>query len=381
MNTPDTLSFWERDRFFSDIDITIIGSGIVGLSAALSLREKFPAAHILIVERGALPEGASTRNAGFACFGSISELLEDLKTHSEEDLLKLVELRYRGLKLLRKRVGDAQMDYVTTGGYEIFKPDKKFFFQECADKMSYFNHLLAPIIGKKNIFRLVDNQFGLQNISPKIIYNTVEGQIDTGKMIHRLLYLAQTKKIQQLNGLNISKIHDDNQKVTLTTSNGWSFQSRQVIVATNGFARHLLPQLHVEPKRNQVLMTMPIPNLKVKGCFHYNKGYFYFRNVGNRILIGGGRHLDPEAEATDSFGATSIIQNKLLSLLTEIVLPKQTFTISDTWSGILGVGNEKKPIIQKISPNVVVGVRMAGMGVAIGSAVGQSIATLMKEEF
>jgi gamma-glutamylputrescine oxidase len=377
MNTPDTLSFWERDRFFSSIDVTVIGSGIVGLSAALSVRDNQPNARILVVERGTLPEGASTRNAGFVCFGSIGELLDDLKTHTEDDLLKLVELRYRGLKLLRKRIGDAKMDYAPNGGYEIFKPEDKLFFQECADNINYFNRLLSPVIGKKNIFRLAQNDFGLKNIMPQLIHNTAEGQIDTGKMIEGLLLTAQNKKIQQLNGLSVTRISDESTGVTLTTSNGWAFSSQKVIVATNGFARTLLPHLNVEPKRNQVIMTAPIDGLKLKGCFHFENGYFYFRNVGTRILIGGGRHLDPENESTDQFGTTEFIQNKLIALLHDMVLPQQKFLISDTWSGILGVGKEKKPIIQKISPNVVVAVRMAGMGVAIGSAVGESAANLI----
>jgi hypothetical protein len=37
----------------------------------------------------------------------------------------------------------------------------------------------------------------------------------------------------------------------------------------------------------------------------------------------------------------------------------------------MGVGTEKKPIIKKISPNIVCAVRMGGMGVAIGSLVGK----------
>ena len=76
MNQPTTLSFWERDSFFNDIDVVIIGSGIVGLSTALSLRERDATLRIAIIERGAMPTGASTRNAGFACFGSITELLD-----------------------------------------------------------------------------------------------------------------------------------------------------------------------------------------------------------------------------------------------------------------------------------------------------------------
>ena len=134
----------------------------------------------------------------------------------------------------------------------------------------------------------------------------------------------------------------------------------------------------VQPARNQVLITEPIPNLLVKGCFHYDRGYFYFRNIDNRILLGGGRHLDKAGEATDTFGLTSFIQKALLDLLENVILPNQKVEIATTWSGILGVGDEKKPIIKRISPNVVVSVRMGGMGVAIGSLVGEEGANLLQ---
>ncbi|MFZ4545731.1 MAG: FAD-dependent oxidoreductase, partial [Saprospiraceae bacterium] len=70
------LSYWEYESFFKDMDVAILGSGIVGLSAAISLKEKNPMLKVALIERSFLPYGASTRNAGFACFGSISELLE-----------------------------------------------------------------------------------------------------------------------------------------------------------------------------------------------------------------------------------------------------------------------------------------------------------------
>ena len=65
-----------------------------------------------------------------------------------------------------------------------------------------------------------------------------------------------------------------------------------LIVCTNAFTKQLIPELDVIPFRNQVLITKKIQDLKLKGCFHYNKGYVYFRNVGNRILLGGFRNLD-----------------------------------------------------------------------------------------
>jgi gamma-glutamylputrescine oxidase len=225
---------------------------------------------------------------------------------------------------------------------------------------------------------LAKTDFGFQNVLPTLIHNTAEGQIDTGKMMISLLTLARERGVRFFNGLKINHINDDgNKAVELITSEGWAFAARKVIVATNGFARKLLPELEVTAARNQVLVTKPLPNLKIKGCFHYDKGYFYFRNIGNRLLLGGGRNLDCENEATDSFGATDMIQSALNQLLTTTILPNEAVEIDATWSGILGIGPIKKPIIERISPNVIVAVRMGGMGVAIGSLVGDDAAGLL----
>ena len=73
------LSFWEKSAYFEKIDFLIVGSGIVGMSTALFLRKKYAHAKIVIIERGYLPTGASSKNAGFTCFGSPTELYDDLK--------------------------------------------------------------------------------------------------------------------------------------------------------------------------------------------------------------------------------------------------------------------------------------------------------------
>jgi len=91
------LSYWEKDVYFDKIDVVIIGSGIVGLTAALRLKQKESKLKIVVLERGLFPDGASNRNAGFACFGSPSELLEDLQTHTEEinEIKGMVFIRFK----------------------------------------------------------------------------------------------------------------------------------------------------------------------------------------------------------------------------------------------------------------------------------------------
>jgi len=59
-------SVWENESFFSPRDIIIIGSGFTGLWSAYYLKKANPDKSILILERGMIPCGASSRNAGFA---------------------------------------------------------------------------------------------------------------------------------------------------------------------------------------------------------------------------------------------------------------------------------------------------------------------------
>jgi hypothetical protein len=43
----------------------------------------------------------------------------------------------------------------------------------------------------------------------------------------------------------------------------------------------------------------------------------------------------------------------------------------------MGIGNSKSPIVSQLSDNVYCGVRLGGMGVAIGSLIGTELADLI----
>jgi glycine/D-amino acid oxidase-like deaminating enzyme len=195
-------------------------------------------------------------------------------------------------------------------------------------------------------------------------------------MMKNLLELARRMGVEILNTIEVNKIRDLETKVELHCNQG-VFTANKVVVATNGFASQLLQLKDVKPARAQVLITKPIEGLKIKGAFHYQQGYYYFRNIDNRILLGGGRNLDFEGEATFGQGTTPLIQDELEKLLKTVILPDTNFEIDRRWSGIMGVGNEKKPIIRPVSTNVLAAVRMGGMGVAIGSLVGEKAAQML----
>lgn len=370
------LSFWERESWLTDVDYTIVGSGIVGLTCALRLRENHPTSKILILERGLLPNGASTKNAGFACFGSISEILDDLKTHSEAEVVALIKQRVDGISRLRKLLEDKTINYQEYGGYELFTQADGELYRVCVEAIPRINKLLFPIFNRE-VYRVREDEFGFKNIQPKVIFNACEGQIDTGMMMQALLTLAQSKGIQILNNTTV-KAYAENASAVEVVTDHLQFKTKKLLIATNGFARELgLEQ--VKPARAQVLVTNPIPSLNIKGTFHLDKGYYYFRNINNRILFGGGRNLDFQAEETTEMSQTALVQNELERLLREVILPNTPFTIDHRWSGIMGVGSQKKPIVQQLSDHTYCGVRLGGMGVAIGSTVGKELADLLSD--
>ena len=364
------LSYWERKTWLNNVDYAVVGSGIVGLSTALHLKTKQPNAKIVILEKGLFPQGASTKNAGFACFGSLSEILKDLESHTESEVLELVSQRHRGLQLLRSTLGDKALSYQQLGGYELFLKKDQRLFDTCLQNMKEVNSLLKPIF-KADVCTSVSNHFNFSRIQNQYIRNQFEGQIDTGKMMQALIRRVQELGVIILNNTKVETYLEHSDKVSIQTSH-FEFSAQKLIFTTNGFAKQLI-NVDVQPARAQVLITKPLKNLQIKGAFHLDCGYYYFRNIDNRILFGGGRNLDIKGETTTELAQTQTIQQSLETLLKHTILPEIDFEIEHRWSGIMGVGSQKKPIVKQLSEHVYCGVRMGGMGVAIGSLIGKEV--------
>ena len=366
------LSYWEQQSFFGPADVAVIGAGLVGLTAALYLKERRPGWRVVVLERGALPAGASTKNAGFACFGSVSELMEQ---EQRGDLQAVVAARWDGLRRLRELLGDAALDYRPVGGYELFRAGAdNALAADCLARMAHFNALLAPIIGPAAIFRSapdVARRAGLGGIQT-VIENTQEGSLDAGRMMRTLLARAWAADVPVLTGCAVTALETPAAgPVRLHLANGIALEADQALLATNAFATELLPALPVVPGRGQVLVTEPLPGRCLPGTFHYDHGYTYFRQLpDHRILLGGGRHLNFAAETTTAPGLTAPVQEYLENLLCEVITPGLRPRIDYRWSGVMGFGPALAPVLDWVQPGVLAAVRCNGMGVALGAGLG-----------
>ena len=370
----DQLSYWEKTTYFEGFDAVIIGAGIVGLSTAIAIKKRQPNWRILILEKGYLPSGASTKNAGFACFGSPSELFDDLKNNSENQVWDTFNLRYEGLKTLFQLIDPEKIDYLPCGSYDLIKLNEE---EINPDFINYLNSESKKITNKDNTFLIENNpgkKFGFNGIKCAY-FNSLEGSLHTGKLIEQLHQKAIQLGITILFGIECQGYESSELGLLLALNIG-EMKADRLIICSNGFASQLIDE-DVVPARAQVLITKPISNLQLDSTFHMDKGYYYFRTINNRILLGGGRNTDITGETTTAIETTENIQAVLKTLLKEVILTNQSFEIDYAWSGIMGIGASKEPIIKKISPNVYAGVRMGGMGVAIGAAVGRQLSELI----
>lgn len=381
------ISVWEKETYYAPKDVVIVGCGFVGLWTAYELIHKYPKLKITILEKGTIPSGASTRNAGFSCFGSVSELMSDVELMGEATMLETVKMRYQGLERIQAVFDKKVMDYEGNGGYELIEKNGSYPIERLNDDINYLNKILAPVLGigtKKGsapIYKDVSNKinkFGFQQIQA-LAYSPYEGQLHSAKLVIALQQAVQAKGVQILFNTEVKKFKSHSGGVSIQTNLEGDLETKQMVICTNGFAKTLLPKLDVVPARGQVFVTAPIPDFRLKGTFHFDEGYYYFRNVGDRLLLGGARNKAFAAEKTTSLETTKLIQDTLEQFMMKRILPKGSKKpkIEMRWSGVMAMGTEKKPIIQEVQPNVYCAVRMNGMGVAIAPIVAQKAVKLM----
>lgn len=318
------------------------------------------------MDKGWLPEGASTRNAGFACVGSITEHLADLQKESEEGIRSRIQKRYEGLELLKQTLGAEEISYEPCGGYELFTDPEKY--EEAADRIPQFNRWLNELVGEEQVY-------SAQRLNGyPVIHNRLEGALHPGKMMQRYIHLASQEGVEIKWNTPVAHVRAEG---IVELESGMELKAYKVLLAANGFVRRLLPDLAVKPARGLVFVTQPLEGMRWKGTFHYDKGYIYFRNVGNRLLLGGARNLDAGTETTDRFGTNDKIKAYLVNFASDVLKLEEEWQIEHEWSGIMGFTESKTPVLQQLDDHRFVAAGLSGMGVAIGTRIGQQAAGLL----
>jgi len=194
--------------------------------------------------------------------------------------------------------------YEACGGYELFRSQKNFV--KAKAEVARFNNWIEERAGEPTVYEA-------QRLNGyPVIYNRLEGALHPGKMMQQLVQKVTRAGVEIRWNCPVRQTQPDGR---VMLADGSVLEAAQVLLAVNGFARQLLPELNIRPARGLVLMTNKLKELPWKGTFHHDRGYIYFRDVGDRLLIGGARNAAVEEEQTVELGINEKSEDTWVVLL------------------------------------------------------------------
>ena len=380
--------YWETEHLLRPVDFTVIGAGMVGMSTALHLKRARPDLSVRLLERSPLSSGGTTRNAGFACFGSAGEWLDDLDAIGPHALEALIRMRAEGLAELIGLLGAKAIGLQWTGGWELLSdsPDDRALAERINGALDLLRDVATPVLS--TVLRTVHPTGGGQPAltedadrakalgAAHAIHLPWEGMIHTGQMVSAFHRALDDAGVQRLHGVEVKALAPSPTGWMLDTSAG-GLESRQVGLCTNGLAAQLVSGLEVRPVPNRVLVLRVASGALPVGTYHIDRGYLYMRTLDeHHVLFGGGRHwgyelpLPPERNVEMEAQWDAALEQAARRWV-------NVEAVTHRWTGWLGVGPDRRPLIGESQPGLHHAVRMGGMGVAIGTRVGRELAESM----
>ena len=133
-----------------------------------------------------------------------------------------------------------------------------------------------------------------------------------------------------------------------------------------------------------MLATAPVPSLQLNHAIYYRNGLDYWhQRPDNRIVIGGGRDHDSQAEKdkridTAAADPSEEVQNYLISLLQDVVgVPADTL-ITHQWAGHVAYHSADLPVFKEVQQGVFVIGAYNGHGNILGRLLGRETINLSR---
>lgn len=346
-------------------DVTVIGSGITGVSAALELAEK--GYRVVVVEAQVLSWGASGRSGGqiIAGAGDHADTMIDLL--GLEDARKAFDVSLEAMELIKQRVKKYQIECDLTLGQA-----------EVASKASH-------VKGLEEMTALYDQTFRypVQMISADEVAKLTGSEAyfggcydPRGGHIHPMNYTLGLIKAAAAAGVKFfehSPVTDiqHGKKSTVFTEQG-SVVSDYLVVATNAYLDKLIPDLarYILPVGSYICATEPVPDsiLPDNPAIVDSKYLLsYFRKDADGRLLWGGRTGLTRHEPTN---LREVIKGRILHAYPQL----QDTRIEKSWGGNIAVTMNRMPQFGKLAANAWYIHGYSGHGIAMAGIGGKMIA-------
>lgn len=367
---PRHGSWWERGLDLespscvtlpADVDVLIVGAGFTGGWLAYHLSQLATPPSTLVLERDAFSYGASSRNAGFLTCGQLSEMQADVDAVGLDAVVENFLKRLDGMAIVRSRFPELAVD--TSGSLD---------WDPLTDAQRQLARHLNEAAGEE-VYRLGPARVGGQTRDASM--NLRDSGLDP---VDLLIRLRGRSTATFAFGAEVTAIGDGRAQVQVADT-AREVRYGHAFVATNAFASVLHPGTPVQPGRGQVIITTPVTTDHDRTLGYMNQGYDYFRWIGDRLLLGGGRHRHPEENGPTDLSPTDPVRDYLLETA-RVITGDTHLEVEHHWAGIMGfhegrhLGGSPRERLDGTT-DVVAG--FGGMGVALTPAVTAAIVAEM----
>jgi gamma-glutamylputrescine oxidase len=337
-------------------DVAIVGAGFAGLSAALHVLERRPAASVVILEAKRVGAGASGATTGMLSPG-VGQDLASL-------IAKLGPERARNLYLATLDAVRAARALVRTHGIrcELAMTGQRIVAGDAPRRLDRLAQALASL----------ELPHHTQTGS---VLLPVAGTLHPGKLLAGLAAAATGRGARIFESAPVRTV-STTRPVRLGLDRGEVIAS-EVVLATAGYTAELgVLRARVLPVHLQALVTEPAPHLAWagrEGVLDARRLFSYWRlTADDRIVFGGGRPLYRWGGSTAPRAPDASLDREL-----HRVFPQAR--VSSHWSGVIGYVADALPAIERWrhNPSVVHAVGWCGHGVAISLASGAWVAGML----
>ncbi|HTQ80337.1 MAG TPA: FAD-binding oxidoreductase [Thermoanaerobaculia bacterium] len=384
MISPGLPSLWLSRRAApetdEEVDLAIVGGGIVGLSTAYWLGKAGKRA--VLLEAGGLAGRASGRNAGFLLTGSAEPYTALAASAGERAARRFWEVSSENRELLRTEVldpGRVDCEFLPEGSWVAALSDtgQEEVLQESARQLAALGFNLEWREAAE--VRRVSGSAALGGA----LYQPRDGGLDPVRLCRGIGRLARGMGVEIRTGFSVRAIEPAGARVRLVSDSG-SLVARQAVLAVNAYAASLVPALatEVRPVRGQMLATDPGPR-DLPGVWYINDGYEYVRQVSDgTVALGGCRWAAREFEVGTQETPTGTVQGALERFLAEFFPRFAERPIRHRWAGIMAFTADGLPRIGALPeiPAALYAVGFNGHGMSLGFATGRYLARRLSGE-
>jgi glycine/D-amino acid oxidase-like deaminating enzyme len=335
------------------VDVTIVGAGITGCSAALRLAEA--GLRVRVYEQRGVAEGASGRNGGFALRGGATRYDIARETYGVEQARELWHWTERALDRMSELGGDSLR---RTGSLRLAADE-----EERGQIRGEYDAMRADGVDAEWVDEPADGRFFGAILHPE------DGALQPARFVRRLAARAaeagaeirEHDRVEDLSGLD----------------------AEHVVVATDGYGHGLVPELAdlIWPTRGQVIVSEPLDRVLYDKPHYARQGFDYWQQLPDgRVLLGGFRDVSIMDELTDVEETTPTIQASLERFLGELIGEEPR--ISHRWAGIFGLTQDMLPLVGRVPgrDGLWVAGGYSGHGNVLGFACGELVADAVRGE-